>query len=57
MEDPKKPRLRCVQIKGSQEDTLLVRLEKYAEKRGLQTATAARLLIRTGLDEEENHGR
>lgn len=50
--DPRKPRLRAVQIKGDQDDQLLTRLERYATRKGLQQATAARMLIKAALDAE-----
>jgi hypothetical protein len=56
-EDTRKPRLRCVQIKGAQDDELLTRLEKYSQKKGIQVATAARMLIRAALDLEEGRHR
>lgn len=56
-EDTRKPRLRCVQIKGAQDDELLVRLEQFSRKKGIQVATAARMLIRAALDQEERKPR
>lgn len=53
MSDREAPRPVCVQIKGDKTDPLLVRLFAYAEKRGIQTATAARILIKAALDTEE----
>lgn len=50
---PHKIHLRCIQIKGAQDDELLTRLEKYAAKIGIAQATAARILIRKQLDAEE----
>lgn len=57
IQDRKPPILRCVQIKGAQDDPLLTRLEKFAQKIGTQTATAARLLLKTALDLEESRGK
>ena len=57
MTDPKKPLLRCVQIKGAQDDPLLIRLEQFATKIGIQTATAARLLLKGALDREASRGK
>lgn len=51
--DPRKPRLRAVQIKGDQDDSLLIRLEAFATRRGLQQASAARMLLKAALDAEE----
>jgi hypothetical protein len=50
-----KPKTRpiAVQIKGDPTDPLLCRLKKFAEKRGLQIATAARMLLKAALDTEE----
>lgn len=47
--EPKK----SIQITGAQDDPLITRIERFAEKRGIRTATAARMLIKAALDLEE----
>jgi hypothetical protein len=56
-EDTRKPRLRCVQIKGAQDDPLLMRLDKFSKKMGIPVASVARLLLKEGLDRARNEGR
>ena len=53
-EDTRKPRGKAIQIKGPENDPLLNRLYRYADKKGLQVATAARMLLKAALDTEEN---
>lgn len=40
---------KTIQIKGSETDELILAVEAYAKKLGVQVATAARLLIRAAL--------
>ena len=51
--DTRKERGKAIQIKGPADDPLLTRVEAFATKRGLQIATAARMLIKAALDTEE----
>lgn len=41
---------KTIQIRGAETDKLIVSVEAYAKKLGVQVATAARLLIRLGLE-------
>jgi dihydroxyacetone kinase len=49
-EDTRKPRGKCIQIKGTADDALIHRVEAYAAKRGVAVATIARMLIKDQLD-------
>lgn len=53
-QDPRKPRGKAIQIKGPEDDPLLTRLYRYADRKGLQVATAARMLLKAALDVEES---
>lgn len=49
-EDTRRPRGKCIQIKGPENDPLIMRVEAYARKRGIAVATVARMLIKDQLD-------
>jgi hypothetical protein len=49
-EDTRKPRGKCIQIKGPSDDPLICRIEAYAEKRGVAVATISRMLLKDQLD-------
>jgi hypothetical protein len=44
---------KTIQIQGNEKDELIDRVEAFAKKRGIATATAARILIRAELDREQ----
>jgi hypothetical protein len=53
-EDTRKPRGKCIQIKGLENDTLILRVEAYQKKIGLiSVSTAVRVLLKRALDIEE----
>jgi hypothetical protein len=53
-EDIRKPRGKCIQIKGTDTDPLILRVEAYQKRVGLLNAsTAVRILLKQALDHEE----
>lgn len=52
-EDTRKPRGKCIQIKGASDDKLITRMEAFSKKVGVPVATLTRILLKKALDLEE----